>query len=681
MFSFLNSGILLGLLAVGIPFIVHFLARRRSKPMPFSSILFLKQMQSQSIRRMHIKQWLLLVLRALAVLCLVLAFARPAVKGILGKGSAKSAVAVIIDQSISMTRPDILKALPSVQDELFDQLEATDDVMVIGSLNFEQAGWMQPAMAGKTMRKLTPELKSADLSEAILRGIRAFEEKTVLNRELILFSDFQNHAFSGCDTLSAIQDWEGSVFCVPLTGNIENASVDNMTLQNQIIEISHPLTLDSQVSNYGDRPVTDQLLRLYEGDQAVSQQLISLDAGEKKNLRFEYVPGRSGWIPLHLALDNDAFSTDNHQYLSLWIPDQIRVLLVGNQTRDVRALALALGEKESDQHAIWLRMLNDSQPWDQQLAETDVVIFSNIASIRSTQAYSLNDYVKQGGGVLFFSGDHSDLNAINRLLLEPITDMRLGAIQGAGEGYFTLGKLGEHPLFQHMFVDETPQFKSPEIYRAVSWIGKTATPLLSLNTGDPLMVEIEHGEGRFLFCGTGLDSRWSNLTLSSLFAPLVYRSAVYLGSRDRMESTYLTGDAIHLKTRDVNPKESCSVVLPDGSVQMLVPELMQNEAVLTFKNATLPGMYEFRQKTRPLGQAAVNVAAVESDFHPMHEAQMQDLFPKATIHWLDSNADRRAAITDSRWGREFWQELLILGLLFLILEMIVTRIDFERLRK
>src|SRR5262245_25141602 len=82
--SFLNPLFLFGLAAAAIPVIIHLFTRRRPKEVLFPSLEFLTEVNQSEIRRLKLKQWLLLLLRTLAILALALAMSRPALKGTIG---------------------------------------------------------------------------------------------------------------------------------------------------------------------------------------------------------------------------------------------------------------------------------------------------------------------------------------------------------------------------------------------------------------------------------------------------------------------------------------------------------------------------------------------------------------------------------------------------------------------
>src|SRR5512136_1369131 len=78
---FLAPALLVGLAAVVIPIIVHLVQRERRRTVAFPSLMFLRKIPYQSMRRRAIRNWPLLLLRVLAFTLIALAFARPLVPG------------------------------------------------------------------------------------------------------------------------------------------------------------------------------------------------------------------------------------------------------------------------------------------------------------------------------------------------------------------------------------------------------------------------------------------------------------------------------------------------------------------------------------------------------------------------------------------------------------------------
>lgn len=97
---------LLGLLAVALPFLLERLRRRRARPIAFPALRFLLQQQARFHRLLTFQRSAVVVLRALAMLFLVLFFARPYLRSAarLGKGVGPDTAAVIVVDNSPVAR-------------------------------------------------------------------------------------------------------------------------------------------------------------------------------------------------------------------------------------------------------------------------------------------------------------------------------------------------------------------------------------------------------------------------------------------------------------------------------------------------------------------------------------------------------------------------------------------------
>src|SRR5947199_8752762 len=107
--AFLTPAFLIGLSALAIPILVHLIQREKKRVIEFPSLMFVRRIPYQSVRRRRIRHWALLLLRAAAIALIVAAFARP----FLPQSAAASAVTggsrevvILHDQSASMGYAD-----------------------------------------------------------------------------------------------------------------------------------------------------------------------------------------------------------------------------------------------------------------------------------------------------------------------------------------------------------------------------------------------------------------------------------------------------------------------------------------------------------------------------------------------------------------------------------------------
>src|SRR6056297_931669 len=101
--TFATPLLLIGLLAAGIPFVLHLLSSVNAPEVHFPSLRFLHSSMQKTARRRRIQQWLLLALRSLLLALLAMAVAEPISEATGGwLGSGRSAAVIVVDNSYSM---------------------------------------------------------------------------------------------------------------------------------------------------------------------------------------------------------------------------------------------------------------------------------------------------------------------------------------------------------------------------------------------------------------------------------------------------------------------------------------------------------------------------------------------------------------------------------------------------
>ena len=89
---------------IAVPVLIHLTQRERRTVVEFPSLMFLRKIPYESVRRRRIRDWLLLALRAAALALIVAAFARPFVRGseLSAAGGGAREIVVLLDRSYSM---------------------------------------------------------------------------------------------------------------------------------------------------------------------------------------------------------------------------------------------------------------------------------------------------------------------------------------------------------------------------------------------------------------------------------------------------------------------------------------------------------------------------------------------------------------------------------------------------
>ena len=135
--GFLNPILLFGILAAAIPLLIHLWSRRQARRVDFSSLMFLLVAHRQNVRRIQLKNLLILLLRVAIITLIALALSRPLLKNqfSFAGARAKTSAVIILDNSFSVgyqgVRGQRFEKAKEVALEVVDSLRHGDSVAVI----------------------------------------------------------------------------------------------------------------------------------------------------------------------------------------------------------------------------------------------------------------------------------------------------------------------------------------------------------------------------------------------------------------------------------------------------------------------------------------------------------------------------------------------------------------------
>ena len=75
--SFLAPLFFLALAALAVPVLIHLTQKEKKSVVEFPSLMFLRRIPYESVRRRRVRHWLLLAVRLAALALIIAAFARP----------------------------------------------------------------------------------------------------------------------------------------------------------------------------------------------------------------------------------------------------------------------------------------------------------------------------------------------------------------------------------------------------------------------------------------------------------------------------------------------------------------------------------------------------------------------------------------------------------------------------
>src|SRR3954449_11152395 len=132
--SFLTPAFLVALGSLAIPILIHLIQRERKRVVEFPSLMFLRRIPYQSVRRRRIRDWSLLLMRLAALALIVMAFARPFFRrdslAAAAQNGAREAV-ILVDTSYSMGYGDRWSRAQAAARDAVNALAAGDRASLV----------------------------------------------------------------------------------------------------------------------------------------------------------------------------------------------------------------------------------------------------------------------------------------------------------------------------------------------------------------------------------------------------------------------------------------------------------------------------------------------------------------------------------------------------------------------
>ncbi len=689
--AFLNPLVLLGLAAAAIPILIHLFNFRKPRTVDFSSLAFLHELQKSTMRRVRIKQWILLALRTLAIACLVLAFARPTVQSgwatVFG-GQVETSTALVLDHSLSMTvrdaQGDLMTQAQELASAVVETSETGDEVFVVGTAaTGRPEAFRNPGPALDAIAELEPEAGATTAGSAVGRGFALLEGATNLNREVLIVSDLQASTFLDSARVPVPEGVRVTLLPVGERRHT-NVAVTEARVLSRIVEVGQPVEVEATLIAYGTEPLEGYTASLYLNGERVAQATTDLMPNVPATVTFTATPQTRGWLAGEVHTEEDEFEWDNTRHLVLHVPETRRVLLVrgAGQRADLADLALSLG---GEQTRFAVTTVPETALAAQNLDGFDVVVLVGPESLASGEQAALTQFVQGGGGLMVFPSERANAADYDALFIA-LGGGRLGDTVGQLGGVRPVAQFGrvdlEHPLFEGVFDGTSGQarLESPAIAFARPYqpgVGDENT-LIALSTGTPFLQELRSGQGTAFVFAVAPDPRWSDFPVRGLFVPLLYRAVYYLAADAD------TGEALTVRQagalRVSGGTEGLRLVGPDGTEfapeQRSVPGGVLLEIDDTVRE---PGVYDVMQDERLIRRVAFNPDARESDLSTLAPDEARRRLIAATgaeVRLLDAAGGQGLAaaerIAEERTGVELWNVFLMAALLFLLAEMLVA---------
>ncbi|MAG92251.1 MAG: hypothetical protein CMJ48_00655 [Planctomycetaceae bacterium] len=684
--GFLSPWLLLGLIAAGLPLLIHLWQRRRHTETPWAAMQFLLSATRRRSRRIRLEQLMLLVVRTLIVILVVTALARPYVEGLqpVLQADVSTRRIIAIDASYSMQFEDggfsrFDRAREAAR-RIAAQSQQGDSLNLVRiSSTAPMTIIRQPVHRAQSVVEELDELEASSERGDVRAALREVAQLLKdapddSHQEIYLLSDFQKDNWTPRSAivrteirrlLKTLSEQADLVLIDSAQDASPNSAIVSFGTDASMISPGREVLFSAVVRNFGDIPLRDQVLEFHVDGRLVDTQRVDLAPRTDTPVLLSRTFQSGGLHQLEARLQDDLLLVDNRRFTTVSARDELNVLLVNGRPsgrateRATHFLQLALAPETSEtpwRGLIQPHVIDEGELPGTDLARYDCVFLCNVALFTPRETDLLQTYARNGGRVIFCLGDQVQPDNYNQLLFdraERLIPARLGKTVGDAklrrESYaFDPGDF-EHPLLEEFKGNPESGLESAMIFEYFQTRvpeESSANVALAFDSRDPAIVEAPYGAGRTILVTTSVDDRWGTWAiLAQSFVPIVNELTLYSISGQHRKQDDTVGQTLSRTIPSSAYDVTAALTTPDGSRHDLALVRIGESFELSYESTHLPGIYSLSLGA-PINQTelfSINVDPRESDLDRLTaESMSSDLLSGAKFAYRTQVHDQRA---------------------------------------
>ncbi len=674
--SFVFPGFLFALFAISIPVIIHLFRFRRFRTVLFPNVAFLRQLSEASDKESRLKHLLILIARIMAIVFLVMAFARPYIPT---DGDdidpAGNATGVYIDNSFSMsalsTRGTLIDEAKERALEIASMYGPADRFLLLTN-DFEgrHQRFVSREEFTDMVREIEPTARVRNIPEVMTRIEELFANAPFKNQKAYYISDFQKST-SALSEINA--DVLTSSSLIPLqTQEQENLFIDSCWFETPVRLAGEPVTLNVRVRNNGGSNLDNQPLRLFIDGQQRSVVAFNVAAEGETDVHLSWSAGNDALQQGYVEIVDYPVTFDDRLYFSYTVSAEIPVLAIEDSGSSPYLRALY------DRNELFLYQSMPLFSIDYSVFPNyPIIILNGLDRISSGLAMELQRYIEAGGNLAVFPGQELDFISYNSFLRSidvdvysrlDTTNMRVGSINEL------------HPLFDGVFEQIPENIDLPEASRYYTIARSQRTSgmdLLQLQNGFPFFASYRSGEGRVYLSAVPLDDTFSNFQRHSVFVPVIANIALH--SSGLLPLYYTIGPDMSVMISGAGSR-AADIFTARRQDFEVIPEQRRvgNQTQLLFHDQIEEAQnYSLYRGEEMVAGLSFNYDRRESLLEAYTAQELEALIADLQLQHVsvvkagDKPMDQ--VLQDRVSGRQLWRFFLLLALGFLLVEVLLLR--------
>ena len=677
--QFVNPLFLLGLLAISIPVIIHLFNFRKFRKVFFTNVKFIEELRQQTQKQSQLKHLLILLMRILAVVSLVLAFAQPYIP--VGKDEirkkSENTISIFVDNSFSMeagsSEGTLFNLARQKAAEVASAYKSSDRFQLITG-DFE--GRHQRFVSRDEFIEMLDEVVISPvtrrLSEVIKRQNDLFGELRPTNHTSYLISDFQKGI---TDLGNVVGDSSVRVMAIPLeVNNRNNLYIDTIWFDSPVFQVNQLLNLNLRIKNASENDFEKIPVKLLINSQQRAIASFDVKAGEQVDLKMPFTINEKGIQFGKLEITDFPIIYDDSFFFSFEVQSEIPVLAIYEKAENIYLNSLFGKDSAFVFTSAPANLLDYST-----FGTNNLIILDGLKNISSGLAQEIRRFADGGGSVLFFPGTENNPGSYHDFF----EIMDVAGIMAVDTFKTRISRINlQSRIYEDVFESIPENIDLPEVFKHYPVQMPTTSmmeELLALQNGGIFMGQEPVGKGSLYICAVPLDQQWSNFPKHAIFVPTLYKIALLSNPGSRLYYTAGENEDIIIKKAILSGDQIFKIKSLDGTFEV-IPEhrtIASKINIFTRNQVKIAGNYEIVYEGQRISGAAFNYNRAESDMVNLSKAQLesaiQNLGLKNFSVIAPTSRTLSEVITEIDKGYRLWKIFVVLALAFLMGEVLLLR--------
>jgi len=606
--NFSSPLFLYGLLGIAVPVLIHLLTRRQQKHIRFSAVYLLAQSQKRSIRKSRPNRLLLLLTRCLAITLFSLALADPFFSFRQSEAflsATPTSIVFILDDSYSMgtqagKRTLFDHALEFVFEGVKQAPDKSEYSMVLASspARIKQDWTSDKTIFEKVLKEQSVSFRTTRIGDAIDQSIKLLDSARQEKKKIFLLTDLDKNGWKeeAFSKITHLAPYPVKVLNFSsLQSDNNKGMVQSAKISQEFLTQSRLLRVKVEIRNFSNI-LSRRPLSLFLEGKIVKEELLDIPPGQTLIHEFLYPLRRNQPLNGKVQISDDALTTDNSRYFSFHPSQNIKVMVVDGDPETIshRSESFYL-ERALNPFSVSLSHIDPTistlaELPLRNLSDFSVVILANVRELSPDYELELENFVLNGGALLFGMGDQVNPKYINERLgnLLPVKlDSQYQPKEGEPPLHLLL-KNNTHPVMKIFSPKELEEMREINFYSMYT-IQARENKIFKVGTWfsnqNPAVIEANVGKGIVVLFLSSLDRDWNDFPIQPTFLPWIQRWTQYSarGLDSIFRQNFLVGETFR---QNASGSDSNWIVrAPDGALHLLGNE----EEV--FSNTFQPGIY------------------------------------------------------------------------------------------